>query len=100
MHELWFYQVGRMGVGREGGVGTHQVCVSSQFKPLIFSRSFTSLTHSFENGIHTFDAADMYSNGESERVLRKALKVRNTPMENVITAKVRLLSQRRAFVTR
>lgn len=38
----------------------------------------------YENGINTFDTANVYSNGESERILGKALKVHNIPRENVV----------------
>ena len=43
----------------------------------------------------------MYSNGESERILGKALKVHNIPRENVvIMTKVQRLLRRRAFIAR
>lgn len=38
----------------------------------------------YDNGINTFDTANAYSNGESERILGKALKVYNIPRENVV----------------
>jgi len=38
----------------------------------------------YENGINTFDTANIYSNGESERILGKALKVHGIPRENVV----------------
>lgn len=38
----------------------------------------------YDNGINTFDTANVYSNGESERILGKALKVYNIPRENVV----------------
>lgn len=40
--------------------------------------------NSFDHGINTFDTANMYSNGESERILGKALKVHNIPREDVV----------------
>lgn len=100
VYELRFFQVGRVGVGRKGGAGTHQVCVSAQLNPLNFGRLFTPVTPRFENGINTFDTADLYSNGESERILGKALKVHGIPRESVvIMTKVRRLLRRRDFVT-
>jgi len=45
---------------------------------------FLSPTHRYDNGINTFDTANVYSNGESERILGKALKEYNIPRENVV----------------
>ena len=42
------------------------------------------MAHRYENGINTFDTADVYSNGESERILGKALKEYNIPREKVV----------------
>jgi len=42
------------------------------------------LPNSFDHGINTFDTANVYSNGESERILGKALKVHNIPREDVV----------------
>ena len=44
----------------------------------------TIVTFRYENGINTFDTADVYSNVESERILGIALKVHNIPRENVV----------------
>ncbi|KAF9793045.1 Aldo/keto reductase [Thelephora terrestris] len=38
----------------------------------------------YENGINTFDTANTYSNGESERILGKALKEYKIPREKVV----------------
>jgi aryl-alcohol dehydrogenase-like predicted oxidoreductase len=55
-----------------------------------------NICHRYENGINTFDTANVYSNGESERILGKALKVHNIPRENVvIMTKVRDLLRHR-----
>lgn len=103
MHELWFNHMARMDIGRKRGAGTHQICVSLRFLffPIfLVPRPLThfSVTHRYENGINTFDTANVYSNGESERVLGKALKEYNIPRENVvIMTKVRLHLRRRAF---
>jgi len=54
--------------------------------------TFVAFTHRYDNGINTFDTANTYSNGESERILGKALKEYNIPRENVvIMTKVHLL---------
>ena len=42
------------------------------------------LPNSFDHGINTFDTANVYSNGESERILGKALKVHSIPREDVV----------------
>jgi aryl-alcohol dehydrogenase-like predicted oxidoreductase len=53
--------------------------------------TYTSVTHRYDNGINTFDTANVYSNGESERILGKALKEYSIPRENVvIMTKVRV----------
>ena len=46
--------------------------------------TFFSFTHRYDNGINTFDTANVYSNGESERILGKALKEHKIPRENVV----------------
>ena len=38
----------------------------------------------YENGINTFDTANMYSNGHSELVLGKAIKTLNLPREDIV----------------
>ncbi|KAI0461952.1 hypothetical protein LJB42_004557 [Komagataella kurtzmanii] len=45
---------------------------------------FEILKHCYDKGIRTFDTADSYSNGESERLLGKFLKVYNIPRESVV----------------
>ena len=39
---------------------------------------------SFDNGINTFDTANAYSNGESERLLGRALKHHKIPRQEVV----------------
>ncbi|KAH8823028.1 Aldo/keto reductase [Flagelloscypha sp. PMI_526] len=38
----------------------------------------------YENGINTFDTANVYSNGYSEIVLGKAIKALDLPRENIV----------------
>jgi len=38
----------------------------------------------YDNGVNTFDTADVYSDGESERILGKALKEYKIPREEVV----------------
>ena len=65
--------------------------------PSLLTRIFVA--YSYENGINTFDTANVYSNGDSERILGKALKEYKIPRENVvIMTKVKLPLRRRAFV--
>jgi len=42
------------------------------------------LEHAYKRGINTWDTADIYSHGESERIVGKALKKYNIPRENVV----------------
>lgn len=51
---------------------------------LIPRNSSTEDTNSLENGINTFDTADVYSNGQSEVILGNALKQLNVPREDVV----------------
>jgi len=104
MHELWLYQLARLAVGREGGIGTYQIrvspqaSVSAQLDCLTDRFTYASVTHRYENGINTFDTADVYSNGESERILGKALKEYNISRESVvITTKVGLFLEAGRF---
>ena len=100
VHDLRVDHMATMGVGREGWIGAHQVCVSPQYNPTQTVRMFThvSVTHRYENGINTFDTANMYSNGESERILGKALKEYNIPREKVvIMTKVCTLEKQHTF---
>ena len=94
MYELWLRQMGRMGFRREGGIGTYQVRVSPGLNLLNFPS--IDIHRRYENGINTFDTANVYSNGESERILGKALKAHSIPRENlVIMTKVRVPLRRR-----
>ncbi|WVW80092.1 hypothetical protein I302_102065 [Kwoniella bestiolae CBS 10118] len=42
------------------------------------------LKHAYDRGINTFDTADTYSQGNSERILGKFLKTYNIPRESVV----------------
>ncbi|KAF6822740.1 hypothetical protein CPLU01_11850 [Colletotrichum plurivorum] len=42
------------------------------------------LKAAYDNGINTWDTADTYSNGESERIIGKALKKFNIPRQKVV----------------
>ncbi|KAJ5198497.1 NADP-dependent oxidoreductase domain-containing protein, partial [Penicillium cinerascens] len=42
------------------------------------------IKHAFDNGMNTWDTADIYSFGESERIIAKALKTYNIPRERVV----------------
>ncbi|WWC61463.1 uncharacterized protein I303_104047 [Kwoniella dejecticola CBS 10117] len=46
--------------------------------------SIEHIKFAYENGINTFDTADVYSGGVSEEVLGKALKVIGAPRESVV----------------
>ncbi|KAG2377898.1 hypothetical protein C9374_008983 [Naegleria lovaniensis] len=48
--------------------------------------SMKLLKRAYDLGINFFDTADMYSNGESERILGKFLKQNNIPREEVVIA--------------
>ena len=66
----------------------------SQPTRAVRSTTYMRLTRRYDNGINTFDTANIYSNGESERILGKALREYNIPRENVvIMTKVRVPSR-------
>ena len=52
-------------------------------------RSFSEFSNvmilgSYDAGIQTFDTANVYSNGESERILGKAIKKYNLPRDEIV----------------
>lgn len=50
------------------------------------------LRDSYDAGIQTFDTANVYSNGESEIILGKAIKQHNLPRDEIVVmTKVRFL---------
>jgi aryl-alcohol dehydrogenase-like predicted oxidoreductase len=46
--------------------------------------SLPLLKHAYDKGLNTWDTADTYSNGESERIVGKALKKYNIPRSRVV----------------
>ena len=42
------------------------------------------LKHAFDVGLNTWDTADVYSNGESEKIIGKALKQYNIPRNKIV----------------
>ena len=46
--------------------------------------SLPLLKHAYDVGINTWDTADVYSNGRSERIIGKALKQYNIPRSKVV----------------
>ncbi|EXJ84069.1 alcohol dehydrogenase [Capronia epimyces CBS 606.96] len=46
--------------------------------------SLPIIEHAYKSGINTWDTADIYSHGDSERILGKALKKYKIPRENVV----------------
>lgn len=46
--------------------------------------SLPLLKHAFDSGINTWDTADVYSNGDSERIVSKALKEYDIPRSEVV----------------
>nr|Q75ZG3.1 RecName: Full=Aldo-keto reductase AFTS1; AltName: Full=AF-toxin biosynthesis protein S1 [Alternaria alternata]BAC84993.1 aldo-keto reductase [Alternaria alternata] len=46
--------------------------------------SIALLKAAYERGVNTWDTANMYSNGESEKIMGKALRVHNIPRSKVV----------------
>ncbi|KAI0028907.1 aryl-alcohol dehydrogenase [Vararia minispora EC-137] len=60
---------------------------SSQCAPWILDDDDEAIKHikfAYENGIQTFDTANVYSNGESERILGKAIKTLELPRDEIV----------------
>ncbi|KAK5331681.1 CSG1/SUR1-like protein [Exophiala xenobiotica] len=59
---------------------------SSQWQDWVLDEesSLPIIEHAYKSGINTWDTADIYSHGESERILGKALTTYNIPRENVV----------------
>ncbi|KAJ7052220.1 aryl-alcohol dehydrogenase [Mycena amicta] len=59
---------------------------SSEWRPWTLDEEdgITHVKYAFDAGINTFDTADMYSNGMSEVVLGKAIKLHNIPREEIV----------------
>ncbi|KAG1638809.1 hypothetical protein G6F44_008463 [Rhizopus delemar] len=61
---------------------------SSKWMPWVKDEeeSISLIGKAYECGINFFDTADVYSNGESERVLGKAIKKFNMPRSRIVIA--------------
>ncbi|KAG1496028.1 hypothetical protein G6F46_007402 [Rhizopus delemar] len=61
---------------------------SSKWMPWVKDEeeSINLIGKAYECGINFFDTADVYSNGESERVLGKAIKKFNMPRSRIVIA--------------
>jgi aryl-alcohol dehydrogenase-like predicted oxidoreductase len=61
---------------------------SSKWSPWVLdeTESISMIKKAYDAGINFFDTADAYSNGESERILGKAIRELNIPRENVVIA--------------
>ncbi|KAI7553580.1 Versiconal hemiacetal acetate [Hortaea werneckii] len=59
---------------------------SSEWQEWILNeqQSLPLLKHAYDNGINTWDTADVYSNGESERIIGKAIKEYNIPRSKLV----------------
>jgi aryl-alcohol dehydrogenase (NADP+) len=76
------------------GVKVSRICLgtmtygSSKWRDWVldYDESFPILRRAWELGINFFDTADMYSLGESERVLGRAVKELNIPRDRVVLA--------------
>ncbi|KAH8725074.1 NADP-dependent oxidoreductase domain-containing protein [Phaeosphaeriaceae sp. PMI808] len=59
---------------------------SSEWAPWVLNEeeSLPLLEHAYKRGINTWDTADIYSHGRSERIIGKALKKYNIPRAKVV----------------
>jgi aryl-alcohol dehydrogenase-like predicted oxidoreductase len=59
---------------------------SSEWQPWVLNEadSLPLLEHAYKSGINTWDTADIYSHGQSERIIGKALKQFNIPRNKVV----------------
>ncbi|KAI8060660.1 NADP-dependent oxidoreductase domain-containing protein [Gilbertella persicaria] len=72
--------LGCMGYGNPKWSSTNAEWVKGE------KESIEAIKQAYNVGINFFDTADVYSNGESERVLGKALKELNAPRSRVVIA--------------
>ncbi|EFC38396.1 predicted protein [Naegleria gruberi] len=78
----------------ESGLKVSQLCLgcmsfgSSKWLPWVLEEeeSLTILKKAWDLGINFFDTANIYSNGESERILGKFIKEFNIPREEIVVA--------------
>jgi aryl-alcohol dehydrogenase-like predicted oxidoreductase len=61
---------------------------SSKWSPWVLdeAESINVIKKAYDAGINFFDTANAYSNGESERILGKAIKDLNIPRQNIVIA--------------
>ncbi|KAF2739749.1 Aldo/keto reductase [Polyplosphaeria fusca] len=59
---------------------------SSEWQPWVLdeAESLPLLEHAYKSGINTWDTADLYSRGISERIIGKALKQYNIPRSKIV----------------
>ncbi|KAI4686041.1 uncharacterized protein J4E88_003878 [Alternaria novae-zelandiae] len=59
---------------------------SSKWQPWVLdeAESLPLLEHAYKSGINTWDTADIYSHGHSEKIIAKALKQYNIPRNKVV----------------
>ncbi|OAL52419.1 Aldo/keto reductase [Pyrenochaeta sp. DS3sAY3a] len=59
---------------------------TSEWQPWVLNEaeSLPLLEHAYKNGINTWDTADIYSHGQSEKIIAKALKQYNIPRNKVV----------------
>lgn len=86
--------MGKMGIKRRGRNQAYQSSVRNLHLPLQPYTHLQKTLPSYEAGIQTFDTANVYSNGESERILGKAIKQLNLPRDEIVVmTKVRISSR-------
>lgn len=59
---------------------------SPQWQPWVLpeAESLPILKHAYDHGINTWDTADVYSHGESERIVRKAIETYKIPRSKLV----------------
>lgn len=73
-----------MAARRGRGYQAYQICEGVALVDLPASSQTLPLHVSYEHGINTFDTADTYSNGLSERILGRAIRQLNLPREEIV----------------
>jgi aryl-alcohol dehydrogenase-like predicted oxidoreductase len=78
----------------KSGLKVSKICVgcmsygSSEWAPWVLDEkeSIEMIKYAYESGVNFFDNANAYSNGESERILGRAIKQLQIPRKNIVIA--------------
>ncbi|KAF2276681.1 Aldo/keto reductase [Westerdykella ornata] len=85
-HKMEYVNLGKSGLKVSRVILGAMSYGSSEWQPWVLDEeeALPLLEHAYKMGINTWDTADIYSHGRSERLIGKALKKYNIPRSNVV----------------